>query len=259
MTNSRLNDVNVLKRELIGLFEHIQRIRKEIASIRKPGAAEDEDHFAKMSDELDAIVAATEQATDTIMENVETMEDVVNQVRTMVSDNAAAVALLDKFPEMTGNVFEACAFQDITGQRITKVVNSLQYVEKRVNTLINMWGPDKLADVDPVRDAEPEDEYKKYLHGPQLQGEGVSQADVDALFGEGTAPAQPAPPAQKPAPPQPEPDKKAAAPQPAPAKPGPPKPQPAAAKPAPVRPGQEGKGEDDGPALNQDDIDALFD
>lgn len=191
-------DVAILKRELLGLFEYIQKIRKEIASIRRPGHP-DKDHFSKMSDELDAIVSATASATDTILETVEEMEDLIEKVRPMVA-NPEGRALLDTFPDKTGKIFEACAFQDITGQRISKVVASLQFVEERVNALISIWGKNQIASEAPEDNEQPIDEYKRYLNGPQLAGQGVSQADVDAMFGEtpaakpgGDAQAQPSP------------------------------------------------------------------
>lgn len=290
-----LKEVEILKRELLGLFQHIQRIRQEIASIRKPGAPEDEDHFLQMADELDAIVEATEKATDTIMENVEQMDDVVNLVRQHITD-PDALAALDTFPEKTGAIFEACAFQDITGQRITKVVNSLKFIEDRVNTLISMWGAHEIAESAGVKE-QARGEYEKYLNGPQLAGHGVSQADVDAMFGgppkavakpapvapkPALAPAaKPAPapaaakPAQPPAAPKPapvpaRPAPMAASPTPAAAKPAPapapkpPAPAPAAARPAPPpapkpapKPAAPAE-EDEGPKLGQDDIDKLF-
>ncbi|EKV28615.1 Chemotaxis protein [Caenispirillum salinarum AK4] len=271
-------DVAILKRELLGLFQHIQKIRKEIASIRRPGQP-DKDHFSKMSDELDAIVSATAGATDTILETVEEMEDLIDKIRPMVA-NAEGRALLDTFPEKSGQIFEACAFQDITGQRITKVVNSLQYVEERVNALISIWGENQIASEATEDGNKPVDEYKQYLNGPQLAGEGVSQADVDAMFSDKPAkpglPTQPpaqTPPQQKAAPPKPA---QAAPPQkPAPAKPAaPPQPQPKppakpqqAAKPAPKpepkpapkpEPKKDEGGDDSGSTFSQDDIDKLF-
>lgn len=261
MSTHGRHDVETLKHELIGLFEHIQRIRKEIAAIRRPGADADEDHFVQMSDELDAIVLATEQATNTIMENVEQMEDALSEVRTLV-DDPQVIEILDRIPAHSGAIFEACAFQDITGQRITKVVNSLQFVETRVNALIDMWGADELTKMGPQKEA-PRDEYQKYLNGPQLAGHGVSQADVDAMFGgpspdpKSVAPQQAAPeakpaakPEAKPAAKPPTAAPKAAAPKPAAPKPAAPKP----AAPAPKPSEEEGAG----PALGQDDIDKLF-
>jgi chemotaxis regulatin CheY-phosphate phosphatase CheZ len=251
------HDDETLKHELIGLFEHIQRIRKEIAAIRRPGADAGEDHFVQMSDELDAIVIATEQATNTIMENVEQMEDALDEVRSLV-DDPKVLSILDRIPSHSGSIFEACAFQDITGQRISKVVNSLQFIESRVNVLIDMWGVSELTKVSVQKEA-PRGEYEKYLNGPQLSGQGVSQADVDAMFGGATPAAKPAPaPVKQAAAPQAAPPRPTAAPQAAPkaAAPKPAAPRPAPPKAAPAaKPAED---DDSGPALGQDDIDKLF-
>ncbi len=170
-------DVDVLKGELLGLFEHIQKIRREIAAIRRPG--EGKDRFNQMSDELDAIVEHTESATNSIMENVEAIADLVGRARARTAD-AEVVSILGKVDEHTGEIFTACSFQDITGQRITKVVRSLKFVEERVNALIGMWGRDELAATQ--AEAAPVDADKALLNGPQLAGEGVSQDDVDRLL-----------------------------------------------------------------------------
>ena len=55
--------------------------------------------------------------------------------------DAKANETLDRIDEKIQSVFEACAFQDITGQRVTKVVRLIKYVEERVNALIAIWGP----------------------------------------------------------------------------------------------------------------------
>lgn len=226
-----MQDAAQLKRELVGLFSHIQRIRYEIAAIRKPGA-DDGDNFSKMSDELDAIVASTEDATNTIMESVERIEELVTAAKPHVGDPAAAAAL-DEVDDRIGAVFEACAFQDITGQRVTKVVKLLMFIEERVNSLVSIWGEDELASTT-VAEAE-KGEYEKYLNGPQLKGGGVSQADIDRMLGGGGTPPAPAATAPKVAAQAPVPAKPTAAPAAAkaPAPPAAAKPaQPAAAKPA---------------------------
>jgi chemotaxis regulatin CheY-phosphate phosphatase CheZ len=174
-------EAEVLKRELVGLFEHIQKIRREIAAIRRPG--DSTDRFDQMSDELDAIVEHTEAATNTIMENVEGISDVVNEVRAL-ADNPKIDAALARVDEHAGEIFTACSFQDITGQRITKVVRSLKFVEERVNALIGMWGRDALAAADGAGD-KPVDADAALLNGPQLAGQGVSQDDVDRLLNGG--------------------------------------------------------------------------
>lgn len=177
MAHPSTQDINILKRELVGLFGHLQRIRKDLAALNPPGA---EDHFSSMSEQLDAIVSATEGATNSIMESVEDIDNLMNDARKKTEDSAM-VAIFDQVNDRVNTVFEACSFQDITGQRITKVVNSMKFVEERINAVIATWGREELAKV-VVEWKEEKDEDKKLLNGPQLPGTGVSQADVDKML-----------------------------------------------------------------------------
>ncbi len=99
-------DVKVLKRELLAMFGHIQRIRKELAAIRLPRPDEG-DHFSTMADQLDAIVEATEEATDTIMTNMEEIGTLIGQTQARVSDPEAS-KMLDQVTDKVNAVFEAC-------------------------------------------------------------------------------------------------------------------------------------------------------
>ncbi len=174
MTEDAAN--TVLKRELLGLFSHLQKIRKELAAL-KPDS---DNHFGSMSEELDEVVSATEGATNTIMESCEGIDSLVDEARTL-SDDPALTEKFDGVTERINLIFEACSFQDITGQRVSKVVNSLKFIEERVNAIILTWGRDELDKV-VVEIKEEKDEYKRYLHGPQLPGKGVDQAKVDQLL-----------------------------------------------------------------------------
>lgn len=167
-----------LKSELDGLLRYIQRVRVEIASIDRP--ADEENGFGGMGDQLDAIVQATEKATNTIMNAMEQNDDAVAKLREGITD-PDQLALLDKITNSSNDVFEACSFQDITGQRVNKVVKSITYVEERVNALVDIWGKDELDKVEVTGKKKTEDE--KLLEGPQLEGgAGLSQDDIDALF-----------------------------------------------------------------------------
>jgi chemotaxis protein CheZ len=174
---SALQDPLVLKKELVGLFGHLQKIRKELAALSPPGAP---DHFGTMSEQLDAIVDATESATNSIMESVEGIDSLMNEARTYCQGGKLG-NLFDAVTERVNTVFEACSFQDITGQRITKVVNSMKFVEERINAIIFTWGKVELAKV-VVEIKEEKDPDKKLMHGPQLAGQGISQADVDRML-----------------------------------------------------------------------------
>ncbi|CAA7624425.1 protein phosphatase CheZ [Magnetospirillum sp. UT-4] len=174
-----VQEILTLKKELVGLFGHLQKIRKELASLNPPGAP---DHFGSMSDELDEIVSATEKATNTIMESVEGIDTLMNDARA-ATDDPKLKAVFDGVTDKVNMVFEACSFQDITGQRVTKVVNSMKFVEERINSIIITWGRDELTKV-VVEIKEDTDPDKKLLHGPQLTGKGVTQAEVDAMLGQ---------------------------------------------------------------------------
>ena len=78
-------------------------------------------------------------------------------------------------------MFEACNFQDITGQRITKIVNTFKFVEARINSMIEIWGADAIASVEPkvTDDGDPD---AALLNGPQLGDGGINQDDIDKLF-----------------------------------------------------------------------------
>ena len=172
------NEAEQLKSELMGLFHYIQRVRQEIAAISRP--ADEEYHFDSMADQLDAIVGATEQATNTIMETVEKSDTLVDQLKAKFAGDAESVQMLDKVAENSATIFEACSFQDITGQRVNKVVKSIKYVEERVNAIVDVWGKAALEEVEVEIEEKTEDE--KLLSGPQLEGKGLDQSAIDALF-----------------------------------------------------------------------------
>ncbi len=161
--------------ELESLAHYIEMAKKDIAALR-PDAVRDE-HIPSATDELDAIVEATAEATNKIMDCAETIEGEFPNMPTEVSD---------KLMEATTNIFEACGFQDITGQRITKVVNALKDIEEKITRLVDAFG----AEIDRIKEKEVPvgDEPQgpltddDLLHGPQLKEEAKSQEEIDALL-----------------------------------------------------------------------------
>ncbi|HEY9078941.1 protein phosphatase CheZ [Magnetovibrio sp.] len=171
-------DSDALRHELHGLLRYINRVRQEIASISRP--ADDAHEFGTMSDQLDAVIKATDDASNTIMACAEDNEEAVQKLRAVLTD-PAQIALLDQISENDMNTIQACSFQDITGQRVTKVARSLTYVEDRVTALTELWGKDEIAKVEIKGEEKTEDE--KLLHGPALDPtRAISQDEIDALF-----------------------------------------------------------------------------
>lgn len=248
-------DLKRLKSELFGLFNYVRRIRGEIAAIKAPET--DSDYFVDMADQLDAIVGGTERATDEIMENAETIDSVVQEVLDKIEDPNAR-AKLAGLSDNVSAIFEACSFQDITGQRVTKVVKSVKFIEERMNALIAVWGEAQIAETkrqgtkpEPKGDA-------ALLHGPQLDGQGIDQTEVDNLMGDPKPPFTP--PQQSEKSEQAGKPKAAAQAKPAAAKPAAPagKAAPPAAKEAPAVTPAEPNEEEGDKKLSQDDVDKLF-
>ncbi|MCG8547430.1 MAG: protein phosphatase CheZ, partial [Alphaproteobacteria bacterium] len=169
-----------LHHEILNLAQYIERFRTEIARISK---GDPECRFKNMSDQLDAIIAHTDSATHTILQNLESVMDLVEKLREKAPGDADVGALCDQVFEKTTGAMEACTFQDITGQRVTKIVGSMRFVEERVNAMVGLMGKDGIEAADtsmPEEEEKPEDEM--LLNGPQLPGEAISQDDIDKLF-----------------------------------------------------------------------------
>ncbi len=175
---SELEDAQALQSEIFNLFQYIERFREEIARINAAEMEEDSDAFSSMSVQLDAIVAATETATNGILENLEGIDGVIDQLRESDADEA----LCDKISEHTMFAMENCTFQDITGQRVTKVVRSIKFVEERVNSMVELLGRETVEKLAQELPKVEKTEEEKLLEGPQLAGKAISQDDIDALF-----------------------------------------------------------------------------
>lgn len=169
-----------LKSELKGLSDAILETKREIAGLRRPNA--DDDHLVTMTNQLDAVVNDTEQATETILDSAEFIDQMIDTLRVQASGEDEHENL-DKIGEHVTGIFEACNFQDITGQRITKVVNTLKYIEERVDKMMDiLGGEDSFTGINPP-DERTVDPDKALLSGPQLgDEEKISQDDIDALF-----------------------------------------------------------------------------
>jgi chemotaxis protein CheZ len=80
-------------------------------------------------------------------------------------------------------IFEACSFQDLTGQRIAKVVETLEHIESRVARFATAVRVEEAAVLMSERElAEVERKRRLLLHGPQAEGKGIGQNDIDQLF-----------------------------------------------------------------------------
>jgi chemotaxis protein CheZ len=180
MVTQKQAEVSMLKTELRALAVCIEQTKQEIAALRPKDS--DEDRILAVTFELDAIVEATEGATQTILEAAEKIESLTSEIGSH-GDDAYVKRLAEDINETVITMFEACNFQDITGQRITKVVKTLKYIESRVNAMIDIWGPENIAEIVPKAADDHRDDDSKLLNGPALENQGISQDEIDKLFG----------------------------------------------------------------------------
>jgi chemotaxis protein CheZ len=157
-------------RELRDIDIYVQTIRREIEHLQAHELKQT--RIPAAGQELDAVVQATETAAHTIMDHAEAV------MAAECGDAAAYKALVDR--TMLA-VFEACSFQDIAGQRIAKVAETLRHIEERVSRLAAVAAgvPETRDDADG-----PHADRKRHLllGGPALPGEGVAQSDIDDIF-----------------------------------------------------------------------------
>ena len=112
--------------------------------------------------ELEAVVQSTEAAANQIMEAAESISD---SLRAVMPDKVALAGITAKIDA----IFEACAFQDLTGQRVRRAIEHLQHMESTLNGILAPPG----TEVE-IRHPSP----------PTVQstGQDLPQDDIDALF-----------------------------------------------------------------------------
>ena len=166
-----------LRRDLIEMAEVISKTRSEIAAMKSPD--QDDYQFTCATEELGAIVEATEKATSDILEAAEDVQETAWLLR----EKGVEAEACDKIDARATDIYTACSFQDLTGQRTSKVVQTLRYLENRVLTMLDIWGLDDSE----MRDSKAQNEQfdTHLLNGPARRGEGMDQAEVDRMIDTG--------------------------------------------------------------------------
>jgi chemotaxis protein CheZ len=178
---TQLAEMQKLKGELVIIHNAISRTKQEIATLHLTGFRGQQ--MSRMTHELDAVVSGTEQATQSILSMVEEIDGIASSL----IDTAPGEAEREvgrNIQERVVRVFEACNFQDITGQRISKVVNTWKFIEGHVDQMMEIWGGiTAFKEFIPEAPAAPEGD-DALLNGPKLEEDAghVSQDDIDALF-----------------------------------------------------------------------------
>ncbi|MBN8937848.1 MAG: hypothetical protein J0H01_00070 [Rhizobiales bacterium] len=181
-------EIDRIRMDIREMASAIARTKAEIAAIKPEGV--EGGRFEEASVELDAIVQATAAATGDILGAAETIQEIAWTLREMGAEGEVC----DLIDTKTTDIYTACSFQDITGQRTRKVIGVLRFLEDRIDSMMGIWGDAGIATAPlPAKAAEP-----SLLNGPALPGEGLAQNDVDMMMEEGLFTAE-APAAAQPA------------------------------------------------------------
>ena len=178
-----------LREETEGIRRVLDRTRQEIAALHA-GTARGIG-YPRAARELDAIAENAERATQQILDAAEEIEDAASTLAASVKRKQAQ-ALAQDIHDHVIRIFEACNFQDLSGQRIAKVVATLAFVEEHVARMMEIWGTDAVVrEAAAATCALPELAFRREtgarteaMRGPRLDEDPdhASQDDIDKLF-----------------------------------------------------------------------------
>src|ERR1700716_1940423 len=128
-----------VKFDLLEMAKAIAQTKAEIAAITPEGEAKGT--LLEATEELDSIVRTTEHATSTILAAAEQVQEIAWTLRERGTECDACDAL----DQRATDIYSACSFQDLTGQRTRKVVEVMRFLEERIEAMIDIWGATEAA------------------------------------------------------------------------------------------------------------------
>src|SRR3981189_85560 len=178
---AQIEQCEKLKVELDLIHDAINRTKREIAVLH--GNSFSGEGMAKVNGELGAVVGGTEEATQQILEAAEARDQAATALSKVTSPDQQKI-LSEEIQERVVSIFEACNFLDLTGQRISKVMTTMKFIENHIIIMMDIWGG-----VDAIKAHAPaiiddREGDARLLNGPKLDGDAghASQNDIDALF-----------------------------------------------------------------------------
>ena len=172
-----------VRSDLDAMKDAIVQTKAELAALHRSETSGK--GMKRAADELDAVVGSTEHATSQLLSAVEEIESRAGMLRS-IGLPAGSHEHVDVILDRVISAYEACNFQDLTGQRISKIVGVMKFIEEHLDRVISAW-----ATLDSFRDLLAEaptpvaaDDERSLLNGPKLDDDPghVDQSDIDALF-----------------------------------------------------------------------------
>jgi len=170
--------VESLKRELALIHDTIARNKRDLAALIGNGK---EHRMARVAGELGAAVDDMEKATQKILKSVEIVDDSAKALAATRGTDYEA-GLSQDIQDHVVQIYEACNFQDLAGQRIGNVIGTLNEIEEQVAAMLDRRNSAGDAAPSPAK-AEPAP-GRKLINGPKLDGDPghASQRDIDEMY-----------------------------------------------------------------------------
>ncbi|MDA0305351.1 MAG: hypothetical protein O3B76_03585 [Proteobacteria bacterium] len=164
--------------------DELGTIKQDVSALR--AVDPDDDKLVLARGELKTVTEITDKSANEIMNQSDEIHVVIDKIREDLSagNTDKVESHCATLEEIATNLLMACEFQDLTGQRLNKVSNALLGMEDKIGGLFTALdiaegtgagGLSAVTDDDQRPDTD-------LLHGPQDEGEGISQADIDSLF-----------------------------------------------------------------------------
>ena len=133
------------------------------------------EQISRIAHELEAVTTGTDQATQKILAAAEEIDQLANNLAAALKGRIEQ-DLAQDIADLVIRIFEACNFQDLTGQRVTKVMTVLKFIEDHVGRALD--------EIKNAPSAAVADGAAQYLHGPRLDIDcgHISQSEIDAMF-----------------------------------------------------------------------------
>ncbi len=183
-----ISEVMELKTELESIRNAIDETKIEIATLHVGRPAQV--GIGQISGEIGAIVQQTELAANSILSSAERIENEMSAIITHIDDRDIAERHVSVVMLEVSQLYESCNFQDLTGQRLSRVIETFSFVEQRIDKMLQIWGG--LSAIDHLLESEAEAKREAELqigdqalaNGPQVAGTAghVGQLEIDALF-----------------------------------------------------------------------------
>jgi chemotaxis protein CheZ len=178
---AQIEQCEKLKVEIDLIYDAISRTKREIAVLH--GKSFNGEEMAKVNGELGAVVGGTEEATQQILEAAESIDNAATALASVTSLDQQKL-LSEEIQERVVSIFEACNFQDLTGQRIKKVMTTMKFIEHHITVMMDIWGGVDAIKAHAPHIGDTREGDARLLNGPRNEGDvgHASQDDIDALF-----------------------------------------------------------------------------